>query len=58
LRSFFLKTFFLPFVPVAPVPGAAVAFAILFIPLHCYWKSCLAIPSAMSFSCELLAPSF
>src|SRR5438270_6247372 len=31
LRSFFLKTFFLPFVPVAPLPGAAAAaFAILF----------------------------
>jgi hypothetical protein len=32
LRSFFLNTFFLPFVPVAPLPGAAAAaFAIIFV---------------------------
>jgi hypothetical protein len=33
LRSFFLKTFFLPLVPVAPVPGvaAAAAFAIVIL---------------------------
>src|SRR6185312_16270532 len=58
LAFLLLEDFFLAFCSGSAGARRCCCFCHYFFPLHRYWKSYPAIPSAMSLSCELLAPGF